>query len=229
MDRDAKRRLVEALILASPEPLSAARLAELVPRAKPAVIAELVEELNRDYAEADRAFEIWEVAGGYQLRTRPEFAPHVQQMYAQRPARLSRAALETLSIIAYRQPVTRAEVEHVRGVDVGPILRGLVERKLVRIAGHRDVPGRPILYATTRRFLEVFGLSSLRDLPALRDLSELVGEGGGEALEAFGAVGGEAAGAVLDPAEEDGGDGDGADGPGSPREAADATPPGGLH
>jgi len=228
MDRDAKRRLVEALILASPDPLSAARLAELVPRAKPALIAELVEELNRGYAQDDRAFEIWEVAGGYQLRTRPEFAPWVQQMYEQRPARLSRAALETLSIVAYRQPVTRAEIEHVRGVDVGPILRGLVERKLVRIAGHRDVPGRPILYATTRRFLEVFGLASLRDLPPLRDLAELVGEGGAESLQAMGTIGGEAAGAVLPRGDEDDGTGEGA-GPETAAEPAGAAPPGGLH
>ena len=88
-------------------------------------------------------------------------------------ARLSAAALETLAIVAYRQPITRAEVEHIRGVEAGPVLRSLLERQLVRIAGHREVPGRPILYATTRRFLEVFGLGKLGDLPALRDLAEL--------------------------------------------------------
>ena len=116
MDRDAKRRLVEALILASPEPLSAARLADLVPRGKPGLMTELVAELNAEYTQQDRGFEIWEVAGGFQLRTRPDLANYVQQMHEQRPARLSRAALETLAIVAYRQPVTRAEIEHVRGV-----------------------------------------------------------------------------------------------------------------
>ena len=98
----------------------------------------------------------------------------MQRLEQERPARLSRAALETLAVVAYRQPVTRAEIEHVRGVDCGPVLRSLLERHLVRIAGHRDVPGRPMLYGTTRRFLEVFGLASLEDLPSLRDLDELV-------------------------------------------------------
>jgi segregation and condensation protein B len=87
---------------------------------------------------------------------------------------MSRAGLETLAIIAYKQPVTRAEIEHVRGVDAGPLLRGLLERRLVRIAGHREVPGRPILYATTPRFLEVFGLPGLSDLPTLREIEELL-------------------------------------------------------
>ncbi|HKJ24049.1 MAG TPA: SMC-Scp complex subunit ScpB, partial [Myxococcota bacterium] len=178
MDRDAKRRLVEALILASPEPISSTRLAELVPHGKPGLVTDLVGELNEFYEQHERGFEIWEVAGGFQLRTRTDLASYVQQMHELRPARLSRAALETLAIVAYRQPVTRAEIEHVRGVDVGPILRGLTDRKLVRIAGHRDVPGRPILYATSRRFLEVFGLPSLRDLPTLRDMEELLGEEG---------------------------------------------------
>lgn len=225
MDRDGKRRLVEALIVASPDPISAARLAELVPHGKPAVMAELVEELNREYEKQDRGFEVWEVAGGYQLRTRPDLAGYVQQMHEQRPARLSRAALESLAIVAYRQPVTRAEIEHVRGVDVGPILRGLLDRKLVRIAGRRDVPGRPILYATSRRFLEVFGLRSLKDLPTLRDLEELLGEDGLAGAQArLGAVGGAHAGAVL-PLEAE----ESADPTAEDPEPAAVHPPGGLH
>jgi segregation and condensation protein B len=107
------------------------------------------------------------------VRTLGEFAPYLQQTLATRPLRLSPASLETLSVVAYRQPVTRAEIEHVRGVDVGAVLRSLIERHLVRIAGHREVAGRPLLYATTRRFLEVFGLARLEDLPTLRDLEEL--------------------------------------------------------
>ena len=173
MDRSEKRRIAEALILGAPEPLTVARLADLIPRCKPAEARELVEELNAEYAEQGRAFDIWEVAGGYQLRTLPEFASYVQQCFSSRPLRLSPAALETLAIIAYRQPVTRAEVEHIRGVDVGAVLRGLLERKLARIAGHREVAGRPMLYATTRRFLEVFGLPKLEELPSLRDLEDL--------------------------------------------------------
>jgi segregation and condensation protein B len=229
MDRDAKRRLVEALILASPEPISAARLADLVPHGKPGLVSELVRELNEFYEQHDRGFEIWEVAGGFQLRTRADLSGYVQQMHEQRPARLSRAALETLAIVAYRQPVTRAEIEHVRGVDVGPILRGLVERKLVRIAGHRDVPGRPILYATSKRFLEVFGLPSLRDLPTLRDLEELLGEQGlADGDGRLAAVGGEEAGAVL-PLGSDAEEGDARDPTADDPEPVEATPPGGLH
>jgi segregation and condensation protein B len=172
-----RRRIVEALILGSPEPLSAQRIADIIPYLKPAGAKDLVQELNVEYLKQGRAFEIAEVAGGYQLRTLPEFAPYLAQTLKTRALRLSQAALETLAVIAYRQPVTRAEVEHIRGVDAGAVLRSLIERKLVRIAGHRDVPGRPMLYGTTKRFLEVFELSRLEDLPTLRDLQELAPEG----------------------------------------------------
>jgi len=184
VEREEKKRVLEALILAAPEPLPAARLGDILPHTGTREVRALVEELNREYTEQDRAFEIWEVAGGYQVRTRPEYAGYLQQLHTLRPVRLSAAALETLAVVAYRQPVTRAEVEHVRGVDAGATLRSLVERKLVRIAGHREVPGRPMLYATTRRFLEVFGLKGLEDLPTLRDLEEL---GGDEMLAALAA------------------------------------------
>lgn len=178
MDRTEQRRIVEALILASPEPISAQRLAELIPYVKPAKAKDLINELNTEYQEQDRAFEIWEVAGGYQVRTRAEFSGYLQKLHRQRPLRLSRAALETLSIVAYKQPATRGEVEAVRGVECGPVLRSLLDRQLVRIAGHREVPGRPMVYGTTRRFLEVFGLDSLKDMPALRELDELAREQG---------------------------------------------------
>jgi segregation and condensation protein B len=177
VERIEKRRSVEALILASSEPVPGARLAELVPGASPAEIRALVDELNAEYAEQGRSFQIGSVAGGYQIRTLPEFADLVQRLQPGRPLRLSRAALETLAIVAYRQPVTRAEVEHVRGVDVGAVLKSLLERRLVRIAGHREVAGRPLLYGTSRRFLEVFGLEKLDDLPALREVEELAQEG----------------------------------------------------
>jgi segregation and condensation protein B len=176
MERTEKRRLVEALVLASPDPISAERIAAIVPHCKPSEAAALVEELNAEYREREHAFEIHEVAGGYRIRTLPEFAPWLQQLESQRALRLSRAALETLSLVAYRQPVTRAEIEHVRGVDAGAVLRSLLERRLVRIAGHREVPGRPMVYGTTRRFLEVFGLNDLKDLPALRSLEEVAAE-----------------------------------------------------
>jgi segregation and condensation protein B len=173
LDQDQQRRIVEAVVLASPEPISAARIAELLPRCNPTKVRALVKELNESYVEAHRAFEIWEVAGGYQLRSLPEFAPYLKQIQKTRPLRLSSAALEVLSVAAYRQPVTRAEIDQIRGVDSGAVLRSLLDRQLVRIAGHREVPGRPIVYATTRRFLEVFGLSRLADLPNLRELEEI--------------------------------------------------------
>ena len=173
MERSEQLSIAEALILASPEPIPLARLASLIPSCKPAAARALVDELNAEYVMRGRAFEIWEVAGGFQLRTLPAFASYVQASQPERPLRLSQAALETLSVIAYRQPVTRAEIEHVRGVDAGAVLRSLLERHLVRIAGHREVPGRPLLYATSRRFLEVFGLARIEDLPTLRELAEL--------------------------------------------------------
>lgn len=173
MDDSEKRRIVEAVILGTPEPLSAQRVAAVVPYAKPAKIKKLVDELNAEYIAQGRAFEIVEVAGGYQVRTLPEFANQLQQIQPQRPLRLSKAALETLAIVAYKQPVTRGDVEDVRGVDAGAVLRSLLERKLVKLAGHKEVPGRPMLYGTTRRFLEVFSLESLEDLPSLRQLEEL--------------------------------------------------------
>jgi segregation and condensation protein B len=177
MERSEQLSIAEALILASPEPIPLARLASLIPSCKPAAARALVDELNAEYVERGRAFEIWEVAGGFQLRTLPAFASYVQASQPERPLRLSQASLETLSVIAYRQPVTRAEIEHVRGVDAGAVLRSLLERHLVRIAGHREVPGRPLLYATSRRFLEVFGLARIEDLPTLRELAELAPEG----------------------------------------------------
>lgn len=173
MEREQQRRVVEAVILASPEPIAPARIAAVLPDCNPSQVRALVDELNAEYTEQRRAFEIWEVAGGYQLRSLPEFSPWLKQVQKTRPLRLSAAALETLAVVAYRQPVTRAEIEHVRGVDCGAVLKSLLDRGLLRIAGHRDVPGRPIVYATSRRFLEVFGLSKLGELPSLRAIEAL--------------------------------------------------------
>ncbi|MBW2715768.1 MAG: SMC-Scp complex subunit ScpB [Deltaproteobacteria bacterium] len=174
MSEIEKRSIAEALILASSEPISIARLAKLIPRCTPAKARTLVDDLNAEYVAQQRAFEICEVSGGYQMRTHSEYASYLQQLRSTRPLRLSNAALETLAIVAYRQPLTRAEVENVRGVDAGPVMRSLLERKLLKLAGHREVPGRPMLYATSKRFLEVFGLADLEDLPTLRELEELV-------------------------------------------------------
>jgi len=178
VEREQERRIVEAIILAASEPIAPARIAAVLPSCNPSQVRAIVGELNAEYAEQRRAFEIWEVAGGYQMRSLPEFAPYLRQIQATRPLRLSPASLETLAVIAYRQPVTRAEIEHIRGVDAGAVLRSLLDRQLVRIAGHREVPGRPIVYATSRRFLEVFGLAKLGDLPTLRSVEALPEETG---------------------------------------------------
>ena len=178
MEANEKRRIVEALVLSSSEPISAVKLAEIIPYCDAGEVKDLVNELNTEYAEQDRAFEIWEVAGGFQIRTRAEFSGYLQKLQKERALRLSQASLETLAIIAYRQPVTRAEIEDVRGVDAGATVKSLLERHLIRIAGQREVPGRPMLYGTTRRFLEIFGLESLKNLPTLRELDELAREQG---------------------------------------------------
>jgi segregation and condensation protein B len=180
MDRDSQKRIVEALVLGAPEPVTAQKIADVVPGLEVEDARALVAELGREYEEQGRAFEIWEVAGGYQLRTRAEYASYLRLLHRERPLRLSRAALETLAVVAYRQPVTRAEIEAVRGVEVDAVLKSLLDRQLLRIAGHREVPGRPMLYATTRRFLEVFGLGRLDDLPTLREMEELLAPGADE-------------------------------------------------
>ena len=180
MEASEQRRIIEALILASPEPVSIQRLVGIVPGLQPGLAKDRVNELNTEYQEQGRGFEIWEVAGGFQLRTRPEFAGYVQQLRKDRPLRLSQAALETLAIVAYKQPLTRAEIEAVRGVDSGAILKSLLDRRLLRILGQREVPGRPLIYGTGKRFLEVFGLESLKQLPSLRELEELAREQGVE-------------------------------------------------
>ena len=150
MERHEQRAIVEALILASSEPLATTKIAAIVPECSPSLARELVDELNASYEADGRGFEIREVGGGWQLRTRPEFAAFVQELQPKRAQRLSRPALETLSVIAYRQPITRAEIEHVRGVDVGARAQ-----PLNAIDSHRrasQIPGRP-MPATTKRFL----------------------------------------------------------------------------
>ena len=173
MEREEQLRIVEALVVGAPDPVGAAQLASIVPGCTPDLARELVEELNASWRDQGRPVEIWEVAGGWQVRTRAEYKGWLQQLEKDRPVRLSRAALETLAVVAYKQPATRAEIEHVRGVDVGAVLRSLVERKLVRIAGHREVPGRPELLGTTREFLDYFGLRKLDELPTLAELRDL--------------------------------------------------------
>lgn len=135
-------------------------------------IKQAIESLNQTYDEQSRAFRIERIAGGYRVMTREEFAPLVSRLHAERQQqRLSQAALETLSIIAYRQPVMRAEVEVIRGVACGEVLKGLMDRRLIKIVGRAEEVGRPMLYGTTKDFLRIFGLANLQDLPEVQGLS----------------------------------------------------------
>jgi segregation and condensation protein B len=164
-------QILEALLLTAGAPLSLDRLKSLTGVEDGREIRAAVEALRMDYGKEGRAFTIEEVGGGFRLLTRPEFGPFVERLKKRETeARLSPAALETLAIVAYRQPVLRAEVEKIRGVDVGSGLRTLVERGLVRVVGRAEEPGNPMLYGTTKRFLEVFGLKSLTDLPRAKEL-----------------------------------------------------------
>lgn len=156
--------ILEALLFAAQEPVTPARLAEAAGASEAAVLEGLA-ELRRQLNESRRGIELVEVAGGYRLFTRPEYAEYVQALLQPVRAYLSPATLETLAVIAYRQPVTRAEIEAIRGVQCDRALKNLLERELVREAGRKDAPGRPILYVTTQAFLEYFGLRSLADLP----------------------------------------------------------------
>jgi len=161
---------VEALLFVSPRPVRIGAIARFL-KAEARAVKEAIDEITT--RSADRAVAPVQVAEGWQLRTKPEHGEMVRQFLQARPARMSRAAMETMAIVAYRQPVTRAEIEDIRGVDTGAVLRGLLERRLVRILGKRDEPGRPILYGTAPAFLEVFGLRSLKELPTLREFVEL--------------------------------------------------------
>ena len=173
LQRRHLRGLLEALVFASDSPITPKELAKLA-SAPQKQVRELLGELKTDYAS--RGMHLDEVAGGWVFRTSPQYAPFVRDLTKQKPVRLTRAQVETLAIIAYRQPITRPEVDDVRGVDSGPVLKLLLERDLVRILGKRDEPGRPLIYGTTSHFLEFFGLKSLKDLPTLREFTELSDE-----------------------------------------------------
>ena len=157
---------IEALLFVATEPLPLRRIKELVRTDDGRVVREAIDRLIAEHAASSRAFRIEEVAGGFQLRTRPDLAPMVARIGRKAEAeKVSPAALETLAIVAYRQPVLRADIERIRGVASGEVLRALVERGLVRVAGRAELPGSPLYYGTTTRFLEIFGLRDLADLP----------------------------------------------------------------
>ncbi len=165
--------LVEALIFVSEHPLSPARIAALIEDTPKEEIRKALKELMEEYNQQDRGLCLEEVAGGWQIRTRAEYAPWIRRLFKLGPQKISKPALEVLSIVAYRQPITRAEIEGIRGVDCAGVIKTLLEKNLVKIAGRKDAPGRPAMYGTTREFLEVFGLRDLTALPTLEEIEEL--------------------------------------------------------
>jgi segregation and condensation protein B len=165
--------IIEALLLASESPVTVEKICAVLDGVEKKEVEEAIAALMAGYDERASGISIQEIAGGYQLRTRPEPASWIKKLKGSKPATLSPAALETLAIVAYRQPIVKADIESIRGVDVSAPLKGLLEKKLIRIVGRMDVPGKPIIYGTTKKFLEVFNLKELADLPTMRELKEL--------------------------------------------------------
>lgn len=181
MTSPSLKQIAEAALIAFGGPLTLDRILELFPeeeRPERTQLLDAIRELETDYRT--RGIELVEIAGGFRIQVRASVAPWVARLWDEKAPRYSRALLETLSLIAYRQPITRGEIEDIRGVAVSTnIIKTLTEREWVRVVGHRDVPGRPALYATTRKFLDYFGLRSLNDLPplaAIRDPDSFLGE-----------------------------------------------------
>jgi segregation and condensation protein B len=165
--------IIESLLFVADEPLSLDKLKSILETVESKEIKSALEVLGNRYEDRGGGFALCEVAGGWQLRSRPEFNPWIKRLLQPSPQRLSKPALETLAIVAYNQPIIRADIEHIRGVDCGGVLRQLMERKLIRVLGRKEIPGRPLIYATTKLFLETFGLKDLRDLPSPKEIEEM--------------------------------------------------------
>ena len=169
------KQVIEALIFASSKPISAAEIRKVAKSLTPSQIKEYASQIQQEYLATNRPFELVEVAGGYEIATRKEFAPWIFKIELQKKVKqASHSALETLAILGYKQPLTRAEIEELRGVDTSGVIATLMEKDFVKIVGKKEVPGRPFLYGTTDKFLEHFGLNDLTDLPNIDEIRELV-------------------------------------------------------
>lgn len=174
IDARELKAILEAILFVSPEPVPVARLMSILGTVSRAEVVQALDILAHDLDQEGRGIQLVQVAGGYRLVTKQEYGPWLKRMDKAKAAqKLSRSALESLAIIAYKQPLVRSEIEEIRGVETSGVLRTLCERKLVRIVGRKDVPGRPIMYGTTKFFLEHFGLQDLTQLPPLREFKEL--------------------------------------------------------
>ncbi len=167
MDDDHLISIVEAIVFASPEPVSARSLASTIEAVPAERIQNALDKLEKYYSSRRRGFLLNRVAGGYQFRTMPELAQWILKAKNERPTKLSRASLETLSIIVYNNPITRHKIEQIRGVESSGTIRSLLDKELILAVGRQDVPGRPILYGPSKKFLEVFGLKDFSELPSL--------------------------------------------------------------
>lgn len=174
LDRDDLKRAIFAMLFASDRPVSVKRLSDALEDVDPDIVANLLEELREEIDEADYPFVLREIAGGYQLATKSQYAPYIRNLLQLKQSKqLSKVLLETLAIIAYRQPVTRADVEAIRGVSVAHGFETLQEKRLIKVAGVAELPGRPKLYRTTDEFLVHFGIKSTKDLPSVEELREM--------------------------------------------------------
>ncbi len=167
------KSIVEGLIFVSDLPLSIVRLCDILSEYDKEQIRSSIVELQRDYNPDERGIFLAEVAEGYQFRTCKANAEFIRRLVKTSTSKLSKPALETLAIIAYRQPITRAEIEYLRGVESGGVLKTLLEKNLIKILGKKNVPGKPLIYGTSRRFLEIFNLKDLKSLPTLKEMREL--------------------------------------------------------
>jgi segregation and condensation protein B len=167
---DQIKQIIESLLFVSDSPLAVDHIQRAVPEADSDTVKKALLELKAEYEARNGGFLLHEVAGGFQFRTKKEFKEWIRRLFQPTLPKLSAAAMETLAIIAYRQPVLRNEIEHIRGVNSGNTLRILLERRLIRVLGRREIPGRPLVYATTRKFLETFDLKDLKDLPTPKEI-----------------------------------------------------------
>jgi len=207
---DDEKRVVEALIFVADEPVTLDQMAQVLGHRKPEELQALVSEIERELEGSARGLRIERVAGGYRFSTCPDLAPWVRAFFRNRNrARLSPASIETLAVIAYKQPVTAPEIQEIRGVDPQGSLKTLLDKRLVRLAGKKKVIGRPFLYATTREFLVHFGLASIDDLPPIEDFERLAGT-----IETESAGAEEENGAGIDPSSAGGHDDEGPEGEG---------------
>ena len=170
MDDFDVQPILESLFFISESPIRLETLIEIIPESSKEAILEGIDRIKKEFAGDSKGMELVEVANGYQFRTKSKWAEWVHRLKKAKTVKLSRSALETLAIVAYRQPVIRPEIEEIRGVDSGWVLRTLLEKGLIKIMGRKEIVGRPIVYGTTKDFLELFGLNSLSDLPTLKEI-----------------------------------------------------------